>query len=41
MKSLQKFHHYLGEVTAELSRRLTRIFLRGPDGRWPVHGVGC
>lgn len=28
----------LGEVTADLSRRLSRIFLRGPDGRRPVHG---
>jgi len=25
-------------VTTELSRRLTRIFLQGPDGRRPVHG---
>jgi hypothetical protein len=29
----------LWEVAAELSRRLTRIFLRGPDGRRPVHGA--
>ena len=28
----------LWEVAAELSRRLTRIFLRGSDGRRPVHG---
>ncbi|HEV8438848.1 MAG TPA: glucosidase [Methylomirabilota bacterium] len=28
----------LWEVAAELSRRLARIFLRGPDGRRPVHG---
>jgi hypothetical protein len=28
----------LWEVAAELSRRLTRIFLRGADGRRPVHG---
>ena len=28
----------LWDVAAELSRRLTRIFLRGPDGRRPVHG---
>ncbi len=28
----------LWDVSAELSRRLTRIFLRGPDGRRPVHG---
>jgi hypothetical protein len=28
----------LAEVAAELSRRLTRIFLRGPDGRRAVHG---
>ncbi len=28
----------LWEVAAELSRRLTRIFLRGPDGRRPVFG---
>ncbi|MBI3107049.1 MAG: glucosidase [Candidatus Rokubacteria bacterium] len=30
----------LGEVARELSRRLTRIFLRGADGRRPVHGAG-
>ena len=28
----------LWDVAAELSRRLTRIFLRGPDGRRPVYG---
>jgi mannosylglycerate hydrolase MGH1-like protein len=28
----------LGEVATELSRRLVRIFLRGPDGRRPVYG---
>ncbi|MGH7387975.1 MAG: MGH1-like glycoside hydrolase domain-containing protein [Candidatus Rokuibacteriota bacterium] len=28
----------LWEVATELSRRLTRIFLRGPDDRRPVHG---
>jgi hypothetical protein len=28
----------LWEVAAELSRRLTRIFLRGPDGKRPVYG---
>ncbi|HWP57039.1 MAG TPA: hypothetical protein VNL14_04015 [Candidatus Acidoferrales bacterium] len=28
----------LWEVAGELSRRLTRIFLRGPDGRRPVFG---
>jgi len=28
----------LWDVAAELSRRLTCIFLRGPDGRRPVHG---
>jgi hypothetical protein len=28
----------LWEAAAELSRRLTRVFLRGPDGRRPVHG---
>ncbi len=28
----------LWEVAAELSRRLTRIFLRGPNGRRPVYG---
>jgi hypothetical protein len=27
----------LCDVAADLSRRLTRIFLRGPDGRRPVH----
>jgi hypothetical protein len=30
-------HLDLGSVAAELSRRLTRIFLRGADGRRPVH----
>src|SRR5437763_13736814 len=29
----------LWEVAAELSRRMTRIFLKGPDGRRPVHGA--
>ena len=29
----------LWEVAAELSRRLTRIFLRDDDGRRPVHGA--
>jgi hypothetical protein len=28
----------LGQVAAELSRRLTRTFLPGPDGRRPVYG---
>ena len=28
----------LWDVAAELARRLTRIFLLGPDGRRPVHG---
>jgi hypothetical protein len=28
----------LWEVAAELSRRLTRLFLRGPDGCRPVYG---
>jgi hypothetical protein len=28
----------LWEVAAEISQRLSRIFLRGPDGRRPVHG---
>jgi hypothetical protein len=28
----------LWQVAAELSRRLSRIFLPGPDGRRPVHG---
>ncbi|MBC7926010.1 MAG: glucosidase [Bryobacteraceae bacterium] len=28
----------LWEVAAEISRRLTRIFLQEPDGRRPVHG---
>ncbi|MEW5975993.1 MAG: glucosidase [Acidobacteriota bacterium] len=28
----------LWDVAAELSRRLTRVFLRGEDGRRPVHG---
>jgi hypothetical protein len=28
----------LADVAAELSRRLTRVFLRDPDGRRPVHG---
>jgi hypothetical protein len=29
----------LGEVAAELSRRLARPFLRGTDGIRPVHGM--
>jgi hypothetical protein len=29
----------LCDVAAELSRRVTRIFLRDPDGRRPVHGA--
>jgi hypothetical protein len=29
---------HLGEVAAELSRRLCRIFLRGEDGHRPVFG---
>jgi hypothetical protein len=29
----------LWEVAAELSRRMTRIFLKGQDGRRPVHGA--
>jgi hypothetical protein len=28
----------LWEVSAEISRRLSRIFLQGPDGRRPVYG---
>jgi hypothetical protein len=28
----------LAQVAAELSRRLTRVFLRDDDGRRPVHG---
>jgi hypothetical protein len=28
----------LWQISQELSRRLTRIFLRGPDGRRPVYG---
>ena len=28
----------LGEVAAELSRRLSALFLPGPDGRRPVYG---
>jgi hypothetical protein len=28
----------LQQISAELSRRLTRLFLRGPDGRRPVFG---
>ena len=31
-------HLSLGEVAAELSRRLSRIFLRGADGRRPACG---
>jgi len=31
-------HITLWEVSAELSRRLTRIFLQDEDGRRPVHG---
>jgi len=30
----------LAEVAAELSRRLTRLFLRDRDGRRPCHGTG-
>ena len=30
--------HHLGEVAAELTRRLCRIFLRNEDGRRPVFG---
>jgi hypothetical protein len=29
----------LGDVAAELSRRLGRLFLPGPDGRYPVYGA--
>jgi hypothetical protein len=29
----------LWEVAAELSRRMTRIFLKGDDGARPVHGA--
>jgi hypothetical protein len=29
----------LWEVAAELSRRMTRIFMKGSDGRRPVHGT--
>ena len=29
----------LWEVAAEISRRMTRIFLKGPDGSRPVHGA--
>ena len=29
----------LWQVAAEISRRLTRIFLKGPDGRRPLNGV--
>src|SRR5262249_27223058 len=29
----------INEVAEELSRRLTRIFLRGPDGRRPAFGT--
>lgn len=28
----------LGEVAEELTKRLTGIFLRSADGKWPVHG---
>jgi hypothetical protein len=31
----------LWEVAAELSRRMTRIFLKKPDGRRPVHGTNA
>jgi hypothetical protein len=31
-------HMNLGDVAAELSRRLSRIFLRGKDCRRPVYG---
>ncbi len=29
---------HLWEVSADLSRRLSRIFLRGPEGRRPCYG---
>jgi hypothetical protein len=42
IESLQKYHSgqmmNLWEVAAEISRRLIRIFLRGPDGHRPVYG---
>jgi hypothetical protein len=31
----------LGEVATDLSRRLTRLLLRGPDGRRPVYGAAA
>ena len=31
-------HMHLGDVAKDLSRRLTHLFLRGPDGRRPVYG---
>ena len=31
-------HMHLGDVANDLSRRLTHLFLRGPDGRRPVYG---
>ncbi|WP_447986594.1 MGH1-like glycoside hydrolase domain-containing protein [Nitrospira sp. Nam74] len=31
-------HMHLGDVANDLSSRLTRLFLRGPDGRRPVYG---
>jgi hypothetical protein len=31
----------LWEVAAELSRRMTHIFLKAPDGRRPVHGTSA
>jgi hypothetical protein len=31
--------HTLGEVATELSRRLSSIFLPGPDGARPCHGA--
>jgi hypothetical protein len=30
--------HTLWEIASEISRRMVRIFLRGPDGRRPVYG---
>jgi len=31
-------HHHVGDAAAEISRRLTRIFLRSEEGKRPVFG---
>ena len=38
---LESWMMNLWDVAGELSRRLTRLFLRGSDGRRPVFGGGA